>query len=284
MGGTVSHPGEVDNSVDVTLFVPCYNEEQNVVPTLRTIVEACKQVGCSYEAIVIDDASKDRSVERVRTFQDDHPKLPIRLICNPVNMGLAHNFLEGAFLGTGKHYRIVCGDNVEPLATQVAILARMNQAELVLPYPIVVENKTPFRRLLSRIYTHLVNFVSGRRLRYWNGCGLLLREDIMRYQPNTRGFGFQALLVARLLRLGRTYVDVGCTYTERQFGKSRALTIKNFISVAHCLLSILLERVTGRQYPPSPNISTTHTSLNPHTEGYCRKTVPLSYSNTGKRA
>jgi hypothetical protein len=236
--------------VDVTLFVPCFNEEGNIVATLETIVAACRQVGCTYEIVVVDDGSKDRSPELVKEFQRTHSNVPVRLVKNADNQGLAHNYMDAAFLGRGKYYRIVCGDNVEPLETQVAILSRMGQADMVIPYPLKVENRSALRRALSWAYARLVNTVSGRSLHYWNGCALLKRYDVMRWNPNTRGFGFQAGLVSTLLNQGRTYCEVGCRYNERTTGKSRALTWKNLCSVLHVLLAIFLQsrlrKVKGR--------------------------------------
>jgi glycosyltransferase involved in cell wall biosynthesis len=244
-GEFMEHPLVQMCTLDVTLFVPCYNEEQNIVPTFESIVEACRQVELSYEIIVIDDASSDRSVEVIRAFQDTHPEIPIRLICNPVNMGVAHNFTEAAFWGQGRHYRIVCGDNVESVETQVAILSKLGQADLVVPYPVAVVNKSWSRHMLSRTYTRLVNLVSGHRLRYWNGCALMGRYDVMRWHPRTSGFGFQAQILNRLLSVGRSFVEVGCSYNERPTGRSKALTWKNFESVAAVLTSILLFRCRG---------------------------------------
>ena len=233
------------DEVDVTLFVPCYNEEENIIGTLETTTTACRQVGCSYEIIVVDDASADGSAELVRRFQADHPDAAVRLVVNRANRGLSANYAAAAQLGRGRYIRIVCGDNVEPLATQVAILSRMGQADLVIPYPVRVENKSGTRMLLSRTYVRLVNTVTGRRLRYWNGCALVPRADLRAYPPNTRGFGFQALLMSTLLRLGRSYVEVGCSYHERRAGKSKAVTMKNLRSVAHVLASLSAARARG---------------------------------------
>jgi hypothetical protein len=162
-----------------------------------------------------------------------------------VNAGLVYNFTEAAFLGRGRYYRIVCGDNVEPVATQVAILSKLGQADLVVPYPVAVANKTWSRCLLSRTYTRLVNLVSGHRLRYWNGCALMGRYDVMRWHPRTSGFGFQAQLLNRLLSMGHSFVEVGCSYNERVTGRSKALTWKNLESVTTVLASILLFRWRG---------------------------------------
>jgi hypothetical protein len=44
--------------VDLTLFLACYNEAENIVGTLETVVETMAEIGRSYELIVIDDASR----------------------------------------------------------------------------------------------------------------------------------------------------------------------------------------------------------------------------------
>jgi glycosyltransferase involved in cell wall biosynthesis len=228
---------------EVTLFVACYNEEGNIVGALDTTVAACEEVGCSYEIIVIDDGSRDQSALRVKEYQAQHPDRPIRLVQNPRNRGLACNFVEGSFLGRGKYYRLVCGDNVEPLATQKAILDKRGQADMVIPYPLAVQNKTVLRKTVSLAFTFLVNLLSGYRLRYWNACALYHRTSVQRWHSNTLGFGFQAELTSQLLREGQTFVEVGCSYHERTSGKATALTLRNLIAVTHSLLAILLRRL-----------------------------------------
>jgi glycosyltransferase involved in cell wall biosynthesis len=233
----------LDGAVDVTLFVPCYNEVENIAGTLETIGAAMKMVKRRCEIIVIDDASKDGSAEEVRRFQASHPELNLRLIVNATNRGLATNYRTAAQIGQGRFIRIVCGDNVEPLETQVAILSRLGQTDMVIPYPLHVQNKATSRRLLSRTYTRIINLLSGYGLHYWNGCALLPREDVVRYFPGTGGFGFQAGLVSHLLCAGRSHVEIGCRYVERSAGTSKACTLKNLRSVLHVAVRIVLRRV-----------------------------------------
>ena len=58
----ITKPYEGD-PIEVTLFVSCYNEEEFIENTLRTVVDAMKAADKTYEIIVIDDCSKDSSVE-----------------------------------------------------------------------------------------------------------------------------------------------------------------------------------------------------------------------------
>ena len=101
-------------SVELSVFVACYNEELNIYSTLETVVAAMRDVRCSFEIIVIDDASTDRSVERIEAFQAAHGEAPIIVVRNRQNRGLARNFVAAAFLARGTHFKLVCGDNALP--------------------------------------------------------------------------------------------------------------------------------------------------------------------------
>ena len=239
----------MDEEVLITLFVACYNEEGNIAGTLDVVREATAQTGISYEVVLIDDASTDRSVEVVRQYRADHPDVPIRLHVNPHNVGLGDNFGEAAFMGKGKYYRLVCGDNVEPVETLVKVFREIGKADIILTYrPDDVEGKALSRRLLSRFYTKLVNLLSGHQIRYYNGLPIMKRRDVMRWNPNSHGFGFQADLVTRLLDRGATFLEVPVKGHERQTGKAKAIGFRNFCSVAHSLLNILIRRFSKMAY------------------------------------
>lgn len=231
------------NPLDLTLFVSCYNEEDYISDTLTTITKALEIVGKSYEIIVIDDGSKDRSVDIVKNFISQHDDINIVLRINKRNKGLAQNFVDGAFIGRGKYYRLICGDNAEPIDTIVSVLSMMGQADIIIPYYVSAEGKSLYRRTVSKTYTKLINLVSGNKMKYYNGLQVHLRQNVMRWHPNTRGFGFQAGLLCLLLEIGFTYKQVPCITIEKRGGSGNAITWKNLRSVAHTIISIFMRRL-----------------------------------------
>ncbi|MEI8284799.1 MAG: glycosyltransferase family 2 protein [bacterium] len=233
----------------ITLFVACYNEVENISGTLDVVRAACTEIGISYELIIIDDASTDGSVDVIKRYITDHPDAPIRLHVNEKNMGLGENFAEAAFMGRGTYYRLICGDNVEPGETLVKVFQEIGKADMILSYrPADVEGKSLARKLTSTAFTSLVNLISGYNLHYYNGLPIMKRRDVMRWQPNSHGFGFQADLVTRLLDRGATYIEVPVTGRERQKGKAKAINFRNFCSVAHSLLNISIRRFSKLVY------------------------------------
>jgi glycosyltransferase involved in cell wall biosynthesis len=237
---TVPYAG---NPLDISLFVSCYNEEEFIEDTLATIVKAMTSVGKSYEIIVIDDCSKDRSVELVKQFIAQHPAVNIVLRVNKRNKGLAQNFVDGAFIGRGKYYRLICGDNAEPIETLVQVISMMGEADIIVPYYVSAVGKSQSRQTVSKTYTWLINLISGNKIKYYNGLQVHLRHNVMRWHPNTRGFAFQAALLCLLLDMGFTYKQVPCITIERRGGGGNAITWKNLRSVAHTMASIFLRRL-----------------------------------------
>jgi glycosyltransferase involved in cell wall biosynthesis len=230
-------------SVALTLMVACYNEADNILATLRTLVRALGALRLSWEVIVIDDASRDGSAVLVEAFLRDHDHLPLRLVSNSVNVGLAQSYRDGAFLGRGEYYRLICGDNVEPAETLVAVFGGLGGADIIVPYHSDPPRRTALRRWLSRLYTDLVNLISGHRLRYYNGLAVVRRSDVMQWHTKRYGFGFQADLLVRLLDEGRSFVEIPVRVNDRSAGTSSALRPRNLLCTAGTLLDLLIRRI-----------------------------------------
>jgi hypothetical protein len=86
-----------------------------------------------------------------------------------------------------------------------------------------------------------VNLISGNALRYYNGCPLYRRFDVLRWHVETTGFGYQAEFLTRLLLEGSSYVEVPAVSCDRP--GSESLSLRNFLSIGHSLLKIGLRRM-----------------------------------------
>jgi glycosyltransferase involved in cell wall biosynthesis len=235
--------------LDLTVFISCYNEQEFIVETIQTVRDALSEIGTiSYEIIVVDDCSKDNSSETVKNYIAAYPEERILLRTNKVNRGLAQNYLDVAFVGKGKYYRLICGDDAEPKETMLAVFRAIGQADMIIPYYVSNEGKSLYRRSLSNVYAGIVNLISGFRLRYYNGLAVHLRYNVIRWHPNTRGFGFQADIICMLLVQGFSYKEVPVKSIERRAEGSNALTFKNVLSVAHTLVDLIFRRVANRVY------------------------------------
>src|SRR5262245_55377160 len=82
--------------VKVSVIVPAYNEEKTILEVL-TKVKAERIGGVEFEVIVIDDGSKDRTVELL----EQNKSLYTRLIRMPKNGGKGAAVRAGILAATG---------------------------------------------------------------------------------------------------------------------------------------------------------------------------------------
>jgi glycosyltransferase involved in cell wall biosynthesis len=244
-------PGE-DERFDLTFFVSCYNEQDFIVDTLDAVREAARPFAWTYELVVIDDASRDGSAALIRRYVAQHPDEHIVFRRNTSNRGWAQNYVDAAFIGRGRHYKAICGDNSSTAEAIRVILAEIGRADIVIPYYTDAEGKDLLRRVVSRVYTALVNLISGNKLHYYNGLAIHRRYNVMRWHTNTRGFGFQADILCLLLAQGVSYLEVPTTTVERRLGASNAITWRNMLSVTHTLVDIFFRRVSNLVHGPLP--------------------------------
>jgi len=238
----------LDSECDITFFVPCYNEEGNIIAAFENIIGATKEVGISYEILIVDDRSQDNSVCVVEGYMQAHPEVPITLIENEKNMGLGRNYVEGAYISKGKYYMLVNGDAAEPQETISAIIQKLNQADMIVPYFDKKDARKLSRRILSKCFTFLVDLLSGESLKYYNGPVAHLKQNVMRWHADTHGFAYQAEILTRLLMEGTSYVEVEVSNFDRGSGITKAFTSQNFLAVSHSLVQIFFRRLRRYMY------------------------------------
>lgn len=104
----------------VTVFTPVYNRERTLRATIDSVLA---QTYGDFELLLVDDGSKDTSVEIVRSYSDPR----IRLVVHERNQGIPRTRNHGLELARGEFLAILDSDDVANptrLAHQVAFLER----------------------------------------------------------------------------------------------------------------------------------------------------------------
>ena len=81
----------------VLVVLPAYNEEANIGGLLDRIDEAMEESNLSYEVIVVDDGSKDRTFEVLTEYAK---RIPLTISRHEVNKGLGVTIRDGLLLAS----------------------------------------------------------------------------------------------------------------------------------------------------------------------------------------
>lgn len=108
----------------VSVVIPVYNGERFIVKTIRSVLE---QTYKEVEVIVVDDASSDRTEEKVRSFTSER----VKYVGLAENRGVANARNVGTKMAQGKYLCFLDADDLwrpEKLSRQIDFMERTGAA------------------------------------------------------------------------------------------------------------------------------------------------------------
>lgn len=108
----------------LSLVFPAYNEGQRIARCLEGARDFLKRESRPVEIIVVDDGSRDRTVEVARGFQDE---LPLVIVRTPRNEGKGRTVARGVLLAQGEFVLFSDVDLSTPLADAYRLLGALEE-------------------------------------------------------------------------------------------------------------------------------------------------------------
>jgi len=153
----------------VSIVVPLYNEEENIVPLYNALRSTMDATGSNYEIIFVDDGSTDRTFELIRKLREKDPK--VRALSFRRNFGQTAAFKAGFDHARGDVIVSIDGDMQNDPRDIPKLLSMIGEYDIVSGWR--RRRKDPFltRRLPSMIANYLISKVTGVKLHDY-GCSL----------------------------------------------------------------------------------------------------------------
>jgi glycosyltransferase involved in cell wall biosynthesis len=218
----------VDRSLSI--IIPAYNESENILATLENITTALAPLDMPHEILVIDDGSRDDTATLVEASTSRFPA--VRLLKNGRNRGFGWSYRRGVEEAALANIVMVHGDNAWGWSTLREFFSRTGEADVIIGYTRgMLKSRSLVRTLVSKAFTVLVNLITRRGLRYYNGLQIHRAPILKNLRIESQGYGFQAEVLVKALRLGNSYIEVPMDLIERVKGESKAFRVKNFVDV-----------------------------------------------------
>ncbi len=203
----------------LSLILPAWNEEAIILQAVQEAHTALVCCADTYEIIVIDDGSTDRTAEIVRDAAAKHAA--VRLIQQPENRGY------GAALRVGfesARYELVAFTDADcqfDLSDLQYMLPLADRYDIVSGYRIARKDPA-LRRFYSWGYNTLIQVLLGSSIRDMD-CALKLfhREQLSNILPEASNYFANTEMLSEARARGMSIVDVGVQHRPRAAGESK---------------------------------------------------------------
>lgn len=164
---------ELDNKpsrLEISVFLPVYNEEENIEQLNLLLTEALEGLGRSYEVIYVDDGSTDQSLERLRVIATRDAR--VRVVSLRRNYGQTAAMSAGIDHARGQILIPMDADLQNDPADISRLLEKLDQGyDVVSGWRKDRKDTWLTRRLPSRLANRLVARLSGVDIHDF-GCSL----------------------------------------------------------------------------------------------------------------
>lgn len=173
----------------LSVVAPIFNEEQTLSELVRRLAAACRPLDVPYEILIVNDGSRDRSLERLITLSRDLPQL--RVLSLSRNFGPMAALHAGLFQARGRAVVTIDGDLQDPPELIPRLFARWREGARVV-YAMRTERDDPgLQRLGTNLFYKLLHRASGRLVPVEAGTfGLVDRRivELMKKMPERERF------------------------------------------------------------------------------------------------
>lgn len=245
----------------ISIMVPCYNEEENVVPLSEAIIQMFQKdlPQYDYDILFIDNDSTDMTRVKIRQLCEKNPK--IKAIFNAKNFGQFNSPYYGIIQTDGDCTIPVCADFQDPIAVIPRLVAEWERGYKIVCAVKTKSKENPVMYFLRSCYYKIIKKISSvEQIEQFTGFGLYdkafvkVLRDLHDPTPFIRGIvgelGFRRTEVEyeqEKRRAGKTHNNLYTLYDAAMLSFTSytkiGLRLATFVGFFGALISLVIAMV-----------------------------------------
>ena len=201
----------------LSIVVPVYNEELNLVPLMERLYPAVIATGHSFEILFTNDGSRDRSLEILRGMVDQYPG--VKVVEFNGNFGQHMAILAAFEVSRGQIVITLDADLQNPPEEISRLVAEIEKGYDVVGTIRQKRQDSLFRTLASRVVNITTNKITGMQM---NDYGCMLRAYHRNVIENINRCGESTTFIPALAQtFAANPTEIEVAHAERAAGESK---------------------------------------------------------------
>jgi phenylacetate-CoA ligase len=256
---TTPTPTPAPEAVELSVIVPCLNEELNIPELTQRVLRTFEVGGLRGEIVLVDDGSKDGTARVIRAMMEAHPG-EVAGVFHPRNLGIAEGWKSGVRAARGKLVAVIDAD----LQYQPEDLLRLRRelydhaVDVVQGWRSAVGRRKDRRYTLSRGLNALLNGVFSMHLQDNKSgfvmCAREVFEDLLTYRGSY--FYWQSFVMVAAHSKGYAYKQIETLFEQRRQGTSFLEGANAIKASAKAFTDIAVAAVEYRIEAPPSDVAT----------------------------
>lgn len=224
----------------LTLVVPCYNEEKTLAGCIERVLKLRSKT-LKLEIIIVDDCSKDKSLEVALDLEEKIPE--IRVLHHEVNKGKGAALRTGFQYATGDYVGIQDADlEYEPMEyLKLLEPLQQNEADVVFGSRYLRPGKRKvlyfWHSWMNKTLTFISNMMTNLDISDMETCYKLFRREIIQsIELKENRFGFEPEVVAKVAQRHCRVWEMAISYRPRSVEEGKKINWKDGVRALYCIL------------------------------------------------
>jgi glycosyltransferase involved in cell wall biosynthesis len=200
----------------LSVFFPCYNEQENVARTVEKALEVLKKLGIDFEIIIVNDGSADKTGQIADELSNRDKR--IKVVHHPKNLGYGAALQSGFKTASKEYIFYTDGDGQFDINELPPLLPMIAQCDIVSCYRIKRQDNF-IRKLNAFCWTRLVCFLFRMKIRDIDCAFKLYKREIFdNIKLSSTGALIDTEVLARATKKGYKIIQKGVHHYPRVAG------------------------------------------------------------------
>jgi glycosyltransferase involved in cell wall biosynthesis len=208
----------------ISVFFPCYNEQENIERVAKSAVELLESLKLDYEIIIVNDGSKDNTGKIADKLASENPR--IKVVHHSPNKGYGAALQSGFKAATKEYVFYTDGDGQFDIKELVLLFKYVPEYDIVTGFRIKRQDNF-MRKLNAFCWTTMVNILFGMKIKDMDCAFKLYKRKIFdEITLKSTGALINTEIFARFNNKGYKVYQLGVHHYPRTAGTQTGANIK----------------------------------------------------------